>query len=556
MPQIKEYTNAIEGLRPTEAGVDARLQNARRSGAFFNQVADSTASTLEQAGRGFNSAIRYAGEQAVAYAEHREISQGAAAYAGLNDRLTAQWNDATKDVDPNDPTVAQKFREGVLEPELEKYGQSFLTEGGQKYAEARVASLRNHFFEKTSADMSSLAADAVVVNVRQTTNGFSNTAMRDPSSVPHLLDGIDATIDGLISSSPNLKGAAASKARITLAEKMREDIVSAGAIGAIQSSSNPEATAKAWGEKYPQYINGATLKQLEGNARQQIRADRIDATYQEHQAEKQAQKASDARETQILQKLYSDSPEDVGSVSTKAIVNDPTLNRVAKERMISVVNRELRPETAAQESNRNYLSVLQKIRSGEISDVGAIYDARINGKLNRGDFNQALKDFTEYKSPGGESLSRDRADFFKRYAPTIDPSIGDINSMQFGHHSALGLQKMYEAERAARRAEEDARKRNQDPHTVYDPSSPDFFGKPQNLMKYRASMQESAAFQAEISKGKVSANPSGQGETVVGVDVKDAPAFKPPAGWQFSASRQQYRDPDGKLYDMSGKPVK
>lgn len=31
--------------------------------------------------------------------------------------------------------------------------------------------------------------------------------------------------------------------------------------------------------------------------------------------------------------------------------------------------------------------------------------------------------------------------------------------------------------------------------------------------------------------------------------------FKPPAGWQFSAGRQQYRDQSGKVYDINGKPV-
>jgi hypothetical protein len=34
-----------------------------------------------------------------------------------------------------------------------------------------------------------------------------------------------------------------------------------------------------------------------------------------------------------------------------------------------------------------------------------------------------------------------------------------------------------------------------------------------------------------------------------------APTFKPPANWQFSPSRQMYRDPAGKMYDANGNPV-
>jgi len=40
-----------------------------------------------------------------------------------------------------------------------------------------------------------------------------------------------------------------------------------------------------------------------------------------------------------------------------------------------------------------------------------------------------------------------------------------------------------------------------------------------------------------------------------GADAAPAAAFTPPAGWQFSPSRKQYRDPSGKLYDANGKPL-
>jgi hypothetical protein len=51
-------------------------------------------------------------------------------------------------------------------------------------------------------------------------------------------------------------------------------------------------------------------------------------------------------------------------------------------------------------------------------------------------------------------------------------------------------------------------------------------------------------------------NLTGPGKSVTGIDIKDAPAFKPPKDWQFSPSRQQYRGPDGKTYDLSGKEVR
>src|SRR6185437_6196173 len=106
------------------------------------QAAEARRTVGDQEGRMFGSAVEAAGNVAVDYAQHQEISHGAAAYAGLNDALTQTWNDTVKTADPNDPNVAAKFREQVLEPQLEKFGQSFLTEGGQKWAEARVDALR------------------------------------------------------------------------------------------------------------------------------------------------------------------------------------------------------------------------------------------------------------------------------------------------------------------------------------------------------------------------------------------------------------------------------
>lgn len=521
MPQIREYTNQVNGLQPTDQGVQAVAGAARRIGSNYASAADATSSVGNRFASNLGSAIRDAGDVAVKFVEHREISHGAASYATLNENLTKAWNDRAKTADPNDPTVAAKFREEALEPALEKYRQAFVSEGGQKYADARVDSLRNHFVQKTSADMGTLAANAVAVNVRQMGNSMSNTAMNDPSAVPHLLEGLDSSVGAMVDSSPNVTGVVAAKAKAQLSESMREGIVKAGAIGAIQKSGDPEATAKAWGEKYPQYISGADLKTLSANARQQLRADRQDRAYVEHLSKVAAQDQSDKAVIEYRARLESDDLNVKSQVKSKDIVNDWRLTRRDKEHMLGVLDREVKPETDARISNRGYMEVLSDIRSGKISDTGPIYDARINGKLNRGDFNQALKDFTEYRSPNGEPLAKDRTEFFKRFAPTIDPSMGDVQSMQFGHHSALGLTKMYEAEKAARRMEEDLRKAGKDPHLLYDPASPEFFGRPANIIKYRASLQDSQKYQKELG-----IKPAG---TVTGVEVIEIPRGMTPA---------------------------
>lgn len=517
MPNIKTYDQPSLGLNPTEVGVEATARAAGRAGAFFNQVASATEAVGNQFARGVSSAVRDAGDVVVRFAEHKEISQGAAAYAALNDRLTQQWNERAKTADPNDPTVAAKFREEVLEPELEKYRGGFLTEGGQKFAEARVDNLRNHMFEKTAADMSSLAAKAVETNMRTTANSLSNTAMRDPTAVPHLLAQSDALVNDLVESAPNLKGAASAKVRMDLTERMKENIVKAGAVGAIQNSPDPEKTAQEWGAKYPQYINGAELKQLAGAARTEIRARRVDAAYTEHLQEKAAQKASDARETDYLQRLYSDDPKEQGQVSTRAIVNDPALNRVAKERMLGIVNREMKPETAAQESNDNYVRILEDIRSGKITDINDIYKARIDNKINRADFNQARQDFIDFRSPEGQRVGQAEEQFITAVKPMIDKS-----NPLMGKVDQDGPLNVYRLRMDIKRKVEEYRKAGKDWRDLFDPSKPDFMGKPESIAPYQKPLSQSVSDTARRLTGGAVTPPN-----VAGAPPLPAPKIEP-----------------------------
>jgi hypothetical protein len=492
VPNIQQYSNPLDVPHPTETGVNAVVQSARRAGAAFNEAADAVHTVGDQNARMLSSSIRSAGAVAVDYMEHREVSHGAAAYAGLNDQLTQKWNDAVKNADPNDPEVAQRFRENVLEPELEKFGQSFFTEGAQKWAETRVQSLRNHMYEKTSADMGTLAAQSVTQNVHATRNALSNTAMTDPSSVPHLLEGIEGTVGAMVDSSPNLKGVAAAKARGELTEHMREEIVKAGAIGAIQKSGNPERTAEEWGAKYPQYISGSDLKALSANARQQLRAARTDAAYADHLAKVEAQDRSNQVEDGYLKKLYSGDPKVQSEVSTKAIVNDPNMTPATKERMINVVEREMKPETAAATSNGNYIGILGDIRSGKINDVDPIYKARQDGKLNRADFNQAIKDFNDFRSPEGQRVGRAEEEFLAAVKPLIDKS----NPMM-GKVDQDGPLNVYRLRQDIRAKIEQYRKEGKDWSVLFNPASPEFLGKPEAMSAYQKPLSQSISDMAK-----------------------------------------------------------
>lgn len=309
------------GLRPTETGVEATAGAARRLGAFYNQAAGATdmlaretdrlgamtarlgsetaqlgaekGAALAGAGRAIGGGIAAAGDAAVKYLDHQQISHGSATWATFLQNETNTWNDAVKKADPNDPGVAQRYLEGLNDRLVSFKQEGFYTENAQKWAEAHTEALRQHMAEKTMSDMSTLAGEAVVVNHRQTVNALSATVHGDPSSLDFALAGLKSSAEGLIASSPNLRGTDVARVRTQVQQAGAEAIVKSAAIGYIEKTGKmPEWVTDP---KYAPYVNGAELKMLEKQAQVQQKADLIATKQLEtYQRQQQERAASDA----------------------------------------------------------------------------------------------------------------------------------------------------------------------------------------------------------------------------------------------------------------------
>jgi hypothetical protein len=497
MPNIRE-NNAPQdiGLRPTEIGVDATAAAARRGGSFFNAAAEA----ISDEGRRWASTINDVGNVAYKFMEHREVSAGAAKYAELQDNLTKQWNNTLKDpnFDPNDPSVAAKFREEVVKPALDKYSEGFSTEGGQKFAEHKVESLRAHLFEKTAADQSTLAGIAARNNIANSTTAMSNTAINDPSSVPNLLAGVDHSIGAMVDSSPTLSPVDAARARTELSQTAKAAIIKAGAIGAIQKSGNPEETAAEWIKKYPDYINGAEAQTLGSNARQQIRARNYDYETNRRREKEVVQDRSNELTAKYLIDVRSQDPKLANDPTAVKILNDPGLTKTDKNNLLNYVDRQLKPETDSRLSQQTFVGLLRDLRAPDADPdkvMQKAWDARLTdpgkpGSMSEKDFNQFRAEVIARKTPEGAALERDRALFFKQYADAFSGGRGKYDPVG-------GSPKLYAAEMDARRMEADLRKKGLDPHLIYDPSSEHFLGKPERIARYAGSMQSDLSTKAE-----------------------------------------------------------
>jgi hypothetical protein len=273
MPQLVEY-NAPEGLglRPSEVGIEATAGAARRVNAAYNEAAGVTMA----AGHMLGSAIQAAGDAAVNYLDHAQISQGAAAFAGLTAKATADWNNRNKVSDPNNQSIGQDWLQNVLEPQLAAFKGGFITQKGQDWAEANVEKLRNHFTTKVTADMSRKAGEAVSSNHAQALNSWSTAVYNDPSLLDEALGLTKQHTSDLVNSS----GVADKPSAITqLTQKNREMLINSAARGYVSKHAEMppwiDPGNPAYRKDYAGFVNAAELDRFKREVRQNQNAIRL-----------------------------------------------------------------------------------------------------------------------------------------------------------------------------------------------------------------------------------------------------------------------------------------
>lgn len=286
---ISEFNAGNLKLQPSQTGEESVVRSAYRIGAFGRQQAQA----YDTEGRAIGGGIAAAGQAALKYEDHREISKGANDGSQMWLGLEQQWNNTVKTADPNDPRVAQRFRDDVLEPALEDFQDGFHTERSQEWSTRYVEQMRQHFFTKTSADMSTLAGIATHDNAMRTANTLATAVYADPSSLGTAFDTFDHSLDGLAGSSPTLSAADAAKIRETFGDEAKKQMVSAAVHGAIARGGDWHSIAD--NPKYSPYINAPEIQQFarvekfyqrgaEVEAKQKLLLDKQIATQNMHDA--------------------------------------------------------------------------------------------------------------------------------------------------------------------------------------------------------------------------------------------------------------------------------
>lgn len=207
-------------------------------------------------------------------------------------------------------------------------------------------------------------------------------------------------------------------------------------------------------------------KQFEAQKQDIVRADAIQKI--------QAQKVSDDAEGAYLKDLFSDKP----TTTVRQIVNDDTLKRDAKERMIGVANRALKDDPLAQRSQQATMGLITRMRLPDgnpdrITNTDPIYKEYTDGNMTRADFEFSIKQFNENTgATDGSNTAKMRANFVKQAGDAI--SLANISSSLTGGD---GTFKKYEFEQYVSKRVDDMRAAKKDPSALFDPNSSDYLGK-------------------------------------------------------------------------------
>lgn len=433
MPNIREYRSE-GGIAPTDRGVMAEVYAGR-----------SIQQSYDEAGRAIGGTIERLGDQYVQHTERKEISKGSAALAELQDELVSGWKDAAAAADLNDDELPDKWRAEALEPALAKYAEGFTTEGGKRWAEQQVNSMRQHFYEKTAADQATRAGAALATNLDVLKTRGTNTVYNDPTSLNATLGLVDSSINGLMDASGSLTPGQNAAARSEIAREIKTNIVKAAVVGMIDA--NPGAAkAKIAAGNFAEYLSADQLGQLDRYADQKLEQVKQQEKADQAMAKQEAKDKAERFENSITGMIkYDDKGRPVVPSNYFSMVDayltmpeaDAGTGRamIAMGRsMVDEVNKPVKtatdPNTYSNFSSRMTLPPTDP-RALKQQEV---FQARADGRLSDDDFrffNSATEQFG--KEPAKGNAYKEIDDFTQTIKSSItqsNPFSGNINPAQ------------------------------------------------------------------------------------------------------------------------------
>jgi hypothetical protein len=471
MPTLKPYEAGVQGLRPTETGIEATAAAARRVGGAYSEAAES----VKAAGHAIASTVTEIGNVVQGHMAAMEINRGAPAWAATQLSLDQQWK-ATHEGSPDNPVNGPKFLNDTLEPRLQAFRSGFFTTEGQAWAERQIDSYREHMYKKTTADAARGHGNAAAINTDQTLNLLSN---------------------GVVNEGTEARTAEALKTWNDTATKMRlpqkaidegnAKLVEAGISGSIRNS-NGETGVPDWANK-PEYSKHWDPVE-----------DRKKYDALQRTVATQSRVAEKSKEAQHKKAVLNDYNGQINDLETKMLPTDgstPILPN--KEQLDTIMRHEgsryqpgsyraLLSKSNALAERMNKADTPDNISKPNMVDIWnqmtptKEFSEYIDSNFRAGNISQAHWNFLhqrwrELQTEDGKDFNEQRKHFFAGVQEAISPPLGDVTDN-------TTKTRMANFTLAFERRKAELVKQGEDPMQLMDPDSEFYMGGAQQLRNF------------------------------------------------------------------------
>lgn len=287
---IDQYNAPTDKLQPSSAGDETIAHMARVD-----------KSNYDEAGRAYDTTLKGIGSQVENYQYMQEVSQGSAALAVMHNNMAMQWNKTAAGTDPNDTSIQQTYMDQANE-QLGQWQDGFQTKRGQEWAMSQADGMRNHLWEKTSADMSIRAGKALVGNLTTTLSNLSDAAYKDPTTIDQALSHVDGLVGAIKEGNNGVLPASSIDSMDTMSADMKNEIVKAGMKGL--SEKNPQAAMNVLkGGTFDNYLSTQEKQQMQSYAQNQALSKQTDADNKDKVQQQDKAQAAEKANGQYLGNL-------------------------------------------------------------------------------------------------------------------------------------------------------------------------------------------------------------------------------------------------------------
>lgn len=464
MPQINEYgAPDVEAQGPV-GGVSPNLEEV---------------SALGRSMQHFGQGITELGD--VIYKKN-EMKETADIYSAMAKKRN-EWTKKIKDDLGNGVLDIDKVKEG-LQTDLQKIGDQVETVGGQNYFERQAARLSGHIVGTASAFQAAQAGQKAQDDWQTGINYNSNSVHDDPSSFADVYNSSLEGIDALMKANPKMEGH-----RQKFINQMGIQLATAAARG--WADQDPGANEKGEpndnlgtvalnGGMFDDVLNSAQKENLLHYARTQDENRRVDKNRQA-----KVVKDNDEFASYQWQKANANAFLE-GKISIQDLKDSPLLPN-EKFHWRTMMEQQTKEETRTDPRIRNKLNA--DIYSGIVTNMDQVFARAKQGGLAPTDVMKAhsLINLTDdgqrenYRRKNMMATARKEISFKDMSGQTS--AVGEFKIGQF-NDEIISMQK-------------ELKDKGEDPKSVYDEKSPNFFG--HVLKKYKPSPSEAMGVGARQS---------------------------------------------------------